>query len=86
MLDIVKKLFECVFVCDDFTNNSTAPIKLLCLILGNIWLPYFIWLFYVAIKYLIIEVNYQKRSLLKYNLLAIEFLHFKYNLFLFITF
>lgn len=65
MLDIVKKLFECVFVCDDFTNNSTAPIKLLCLILGNIWLPYFIWLFYIAIKYLIIEVNYQKTLIIK---------------------
>ncbi|AHM41981.1 membrane protein [Escherichia coli] len=37
----------------------------MCLILGNIWLPYFIWLFYVAIKYLIIEVNYQKTLIIK---------------------
>ena len=65
MLNIIKKLFECVFVYDDFTNSSTAPIKLLCLILGNILQPYFIRLFYVAIKYLIIKVNYQKSLIIK---------------------
>ncbi len=64
MLDIVKKnCLNVFFVCDDFTNNSTAPIKLLCLI-PRVTYGYLILFgyFYVAIKYLIIEVNYQKNA------------------------